>query len=263
MNATPATAPTTRKKIAVAGATGRLGRHVVDVLEEQGHDVVAISRAQGVDIVTGDGLAEALHGVEVVIDSAGTPSPDQQVATDFFTSAARNLRAAGEKAGVARIAAVSIIGIEASVVGYNAAKPAHEHALLEGALPVRILRAAQFHEFVPQLLAWGTQGDTGCVPRMGTQLVAARSVAEALVGLALEEGSGTATAPFPEIAGPREESLVGAATAYAAVHGPATVQGVSDPADPERDLFENGGLLPGPHATLAGPAFEEWAEGVN
>jgi uncharacterized protein YbjT (DUF2867 family) len=32
-------------KIAVAGATGRLGRHVSEVLAERGHEVVAISRA--------------------------------------------------------------------------------------------------------------------------------------------------------------------------------------------------------------------------
>jgi nucleoside-diphosphate-sugar epimerase len=55
-------------KIAVAGATGRVGRHVVDVLNSGGHDVVPMSRSVGVDVITGDGLAAALAGVECVID---------------------------------------------------------------------------------------------------------------------------------------------------------------------------------------------------
>src|SRR5690348_14799381 len=78
-----------RRKIAVAGATGRVGRHVVDVLRAGGHDVVAMSRSSGVDVVTGHGLAEALAGVECVIDATSGPSPDQETATKFFTAAAR------------------------------------------------------------------------------------------------------------------------------------------------------------------------------
>ena len=74
-------------KIAVAGATGRVGRHVVDVLEEQGHEVVAISRSAGVDVVTGEGLADALSGVEYLVDASSGASPEQQAATDFFTAA--------------------------------------------------------------------------------------------------------------------------------------------------------------------------------
>jgi uncharacterized protein YbjT (DUF2867 family) len=81
-----------RGRIAVAGATGRVGRHVVDVLEERGHEVVAISRSGGVDVVTGEGLADALAGVAIVIDVATQPSPDEDVATAFFTAATRNLR---------------------------------------------------------------------------------------------------------------------------------------------------------------------------
>src|SRR5437763_8931470 len=96
-----------RRKIAVAGATGRVGRHVVEVLEAGGHDIVAMSRSSGVDVVTGDGLAEALAGVEIVIDVASTPSPDQKEATEFFTAAARNLHEAGERADVQRMVVVS------------------------------------------------------------------------------------------------------------------------------------------------------------
>jgi uncharacterized protein YbjT (DUF2867 family) len=101
-------------KIAVAGATGRVGRHVVDVLKAGGHDVVAMSRSSGVDVITAKGLAAALKGVECVIDSAGGPSPAQEAATEFFTTAARNLHEAGERAGLQRMIVVSIIGIDRS-----------------------------------------------------------------------------------------------------------------------------------------------------
>src|SRR5216117_1795550 len=204
MNPSPLQTP---MKIAVAGATGRVGRHVVDVLEAGGHDVVRMSRSSGVDVVTGEGLAEALVGVECVIDVATGPSPDQEAATKFFTAAARNLHAAGERAGVRRMVVVSIIGCDRFTAGYGVAKVAHERAMLSGPIPVRVLRAAQFHEFVAQLVKWGRRGEVSYVPKMRTQLVAARTVAEALAELATgaepaSEGS------FPEIAGPREESLV-------------------------------------------------------
>ena len=117
-----------RGKIAVAGATGRVGRHVVDVLEERGHDVVAISRSHGVDVVTGEGLADALAGVATIIDVATQPSPDEDAATAFFTAATRNLQEVGARAGVEQIAVVSIIGIDRFTAGYNAAKLAQERA---------------------------------------------------------------------------------------------------------------------------------------
>ena len=249
-------------KIAVAGATGRAGRHVVDVLRAAGRDVVAMSRGSGVDVVSGDGLREALAGVECVIDVATGSSPDHDEATRFFTAAARNLHEAGERAGVRRMVVASIIGVDSFTAGYNAAKRVHEEAMLSGPVPVRVLRAAQFHELVPQYVEWGRRGEVSHVPEMRTQLVAARAVAQALADLATgpewEPGSGS---PIAEIAGPREESLVHAATLFAARRGdPAHIEGVRDPDDPDRRLYETGALLPGPHATLAGPTFEEWLD---
>jgi len=99
-------------KIAVAGGTGRVGRHAVDVLKARGHGVVAISRSNGVDIITGKGLAEALEGVECVVDAASGPSPEEESAAEFFTTAARNLEQAGTRAGVKQMIVVSIIGID-------------------------------------------------------------------------------------------------------------------------------------------------------
>jgi len=253
----------TRGRVAVAGATGRVGRHVADVLEERGYDVVAISRSAGVDVITGEGLADALAGVESVVDAATGPSPDQQAATEFFTAAARNLQQVGERAGVRRIVVVSIIGTDRFTAGYGAAKQAHERASLSGPIPARILRAAQFHEFVAQLVDWGRQDGVSYVPSMRTQLVAARTVAEVLADLATGPDSapvvGSNGAPFPEIAGPREESLVEMAKLLAARRAdPVRIEGVSVPADFYGDLHESGALLPGPDATLAGPTFEEW-----
>ena len=119
-------------KIAVAGATGRLGRHVVDVLTARGHGVVPMSRASGVDVITKQGLAGALKDVECIIDAASGPSPEQKEATAFFTAAARNLQEAGRSAGVKRIVMVSIIGIDRFKAGYMAAKVVHEKTMLSG-----------------------------------------------------------------------------------------------------------------------------------
>lgn len=101
------------------------------------------------------------------------------------------------------------------------------------------------------------------VPVMRTQLVAARTVAQALADLATGPEPAAAAepagAPIPEIAGPRAENLVDMATLLTARTGDKVkIEGVSDPADPDHDLYQNGALLPGPHATLAGPTFEEW-----
>jgi uncharacterized protein YbjT (DUF2867 family) len=251
-----------KQRIAVAGATGRVGRPLVEVLEERGHDVVPMSRSTGVDVVTGEGLDEALAGVDTIIDAATGPSPDEAAATEFFTASAGNLQAAGARAGVERIVVVSIIGIDRFTGGYNAAKVVQERTALAGPIPVRILRAAQFHEFVEELLTWGTRGDVAQLPATRTQLVAARVVAEALADLAT-----AADAPgLSEIAGPREERLVEMARLVAARRGsPERVEEGGDMLGPDTELYESGAALPGPGATLAGPTFAEWldAEGYE
>src|SRR5207249_9333493 len=131
------------------------------------------------------------------------------------TAPARNLQEAGARAGVRRIVVVSIIGTDRFTAGYYVAKQAHERAMLAGPIPATIVRAAQFHEFVAQLMEWGRQGGTIYLPKMRTQLVAARTVAETLADIATGRGPAAARGangrPMLEIAGRREENLVEAA----------------------------------------------------
>jgi uncharacterized protein YbjT (DUF2867 family) len=248
--------------IAVTGATGRVGSHLVEILAQRGHDVIPIARSTGVDVVSGDGLAEALAGAETIIDTATGPTPDQEEATAFFTASARNVQQAGAAAGAKRIVVVSIIGIDKFQGGYNAAKAAQERTLLDGPLPVRIVRAAQFHEFVEPLVGWTIQDGVAHVPEMRTQPVASRSVAEALADAAeepeIENGRIT------EVAGPRAERLADAAAALLASRGESIEiresRGglLADPGSADAMAYAEGAALPNPGARLAGPSYEEW-----
>jgi uncharacterized protein YbjT (DUF2867 family) len=248
-------------KIAVAGATGSVGHYVVDVLNERGNEVVPIARSLGVDVYTGAGLADALEGVDCIVDTTGAP-PDQAAATAFFTTAARNLHDAGLRAGVRHMVIVSIVGCDRFSVGYNAAQAVRERAALAGPIPVRILRAAQFHELIGRLVDWGRQGDVSYVPELRSQLVAARVVAVKLADIALEDGPyALSLAPPPEIAGPRVEDVVAMARLLEERRGRGLrIEGVRNPAHPDAALFEAGAQLPGPDATLTGPTFAEWLD---
>ena len=108
------------------------------------------------------------------------------------------------------------------------------------------------------MLEWGTRGDVATVPEMRTQIVSARTVAEVIADAA---SSAAEAAGIIEVAGPREENLMELARMLVAHRGtPVTVQSVRDPADPDGELQADGGLLPGPGARLAGPAFAEWLD---
>jgi uncharacterized protein YbjT (DUF2867 family) len=248
------------KKIAVAGATGRVGSPTVEILRERGHEVVPISRAEGVDVISGEGLGAALEGVDLLVDLATGPSPDEAEATEFFTTSARNLQQAADERGVGEIVVVSIIGADHFNSGYNAAKVAQERAHFSGPVPVRVLRAGQFHEFVAPLLEWATQGDTAYLPEMRTQLIAARSVAEALADLVDETSAAPLGNPVSEVAGPREESMVEAAKLLATRNGNGLRVEVGEMFPDPEGLYTAGAVLPGPLAKLTGPTFEEWLD---
>jgi uncharacterized protein YbjT (DUF2867 family) len=243
------------QKIAVTGATGRVGTPLVEILEQRGHDVVPIARSKGVDVVSGEGLDDALAGVETIIDAATPPTPEG--ALEFFTASASNLQRAGAEAGAKRIVLVSIIGIDKFQAGYNTAKLAQERKLLEGPLPVRIVRAAQYHEFVDPFVGWMIQDDVAYLPEFRTQPIAARVVAEALADAAEEPeiDNGRIT----EVAGPREERLADLAATLFASRGDSTeIREGRQPGDPDATAYAEGAALPNPGAKLAGPSFEEW-----
>lgn len=244
-------------RIAVVGASGRIGHEVVDVLRDQGHEVVAISRGAGVDVYTGAGLAGALAGVDIVVDAVNANTTDTAAVTDYFRTIARNVQQEAAAAGVRRIAVLSIIGIDEFTAGHYAGKLAHEAAYREGPVPVRVLRAAQFHEFTEMMLDWTTRDDAAYVPRYRAQLVAARVVAEELAALAVADES----SDLVEIAGPEELNLAAAVTKLAARLGkPSRVEEIVDTEDPDHELQAAGALLPGPNAILAGPTFDEWLD---
>src|SRR5919204_2046621 len=187
--------------------------------------------------------------MQTIIDTATGPSPDQESATEFFSTSARNLQRAGAAAGAKRIVVVSIIGIDKFQGGYNAAKLVQERTLLEGPLPVRIVRAAQFHEFVDQLVGWTIQDGIAYLPEMRTQPVAARVIAEALADAAEEPE--IQNGRITEVAGPQEERLANAAAALFASRGDSIeIREGRRPGDPDAAAYAEGAALPNPSAKL-------------
>ncbi|MCW4386276.1 NAD(P)H-binding protein [Salinibacterium sp. SYSU T00001] len=189
-------------RIAVAGGTGTVGRHVVRAAEERGHEVVVLSRASGADVITGKGLERALAGVDTVIDVTNTTTLSAKVAREFFETATRNLLKAEDAAGVGHHVALSIVGIDGIDASYYAGKLAQERAVAAGRVPYTIARAAQFHEFAGQLLG-GMKGPIALMPKTLMRPVAAREVGEHLVAVAEAGPVGRAR----DLVGPRDERL--------------------------------------------------------
>lgn len=193
-------------RIAVAGATGVVGAHVVAVARERGYDVVELARSRGVDLTSGDGLADRLTGVAAVVDvtSVGTQSAEEAEA--FFGGVTRTLlaaEAAEAAAGVAHHVALSIVGIDDVPSGYYQGKRLQERLVQEAPVGWSILRATQFHEFAEQVLGFVRVGPFSVVPRMLSQPVAAVEVAAALVDLVAAGPSGR----VPDLAGPERLAM--------------------------------------------------------
>jgi uncharacterized protein YbjT (DUF2867 family) len=244
-------------KVAIVGGASLIGRHVVQVLGAAGIETVAISRSSGVDVTTGAGVAEALSGVQRVIDVTNAPNTQQDPATAFFTAAAHHRQQAGARAGIDRLVVLSIVGVDRLAGAYWVAKRQHEHAALSGPVPVLLLRSTQFHEFAGQVLQWGRHGDRSRVQEMLVQPVAVQAVARVLADLVLTQNVAAAVL---EIAGPRVESLLDMATRLASRRGdPLDVQGFRE-GTPDEQAIATGALLPSPHATLTGPTFQEWLD---
>lgn len=237
-------------RIAIAGGTGLVGRHVVEHAQRRGHEVVVLSRSQGVDVRSGDGLPEALDGVTAVIDVTNSGDTDERAATEFFVAVAGTLQRVGAQRGVEHIVTLSIVGTDRVPFGYYAAKVAQEHAA-EGPVPSTILRATEFHEFPGQVVSWTREGSRASVFDLRVQTVAARTAAAVLVEVAEGPPSGRAR----DLAGPEEANLVDLARRLVEHRGEAI------DIEPDTESFAAlppGARLPDDDARLEGPTFEEW-----
>ena len=191
-------------KIVVIGGSGLIGRNVVRGLQAKGHEVVAASPSSGVNTLTCEGLAEAVHGAHVMIDVANSPAFDDKTAMDFFRTSGRNLLAAGTAANVKHHLALSVVGTDRlQASGYFRAKLVQEELIQASGLPYTILRATQFFEFIGAIIAGGTKGDVIRLSPAHFQPVAADDVAATLIELAL----GPPGNRIVEIAGPERRGL--------------------------------------------------------
>lgn len=248
-------------RIAVAGGTGVVGRHVVDIAVDQGHEVVTLARSAGVDLVTGAGLAARLDGVDVVIDVTGTREQKRAAAEDFFGGVTARLLSAEVDADVRHHVTLSIVGVDDVDTGYYAGKRRQEQVVTSGPVPWTLLRATQFHEFAEQALGFVRLGPVSLVPKMRTQPIAAQEVAQALVALALGAPAGRAA----DLAGPEQHDLVVLARRVAAVRRAGgrrqRVVPVGLPGSGGRAMRE-GALLPSSDGPRGRQTFDQWLAGA-
>lgn len=173
-------------KVVVIGGTGLIGTKLVKRLREKGHEVVAAARSSGINAVTGEGLAAALTGGEVVVDVANSPSWEDKAVLEFFDVSSRNLLAAEAVAGVRHHVALSVVGTERLLdTGYFRAKMAQETLIKAGRIPYTIVRATQFFEFMGGIAQSATVGETVRLSPALMQPIASDDVAAALADAAL------------------------------------------------------------------------------
>src|SRR5436853_1473400 len=149
-----------KMKIVIIGGTGLIGTKLVNNLRQRGHEVVAASPSSGVNTFTGEGLAEALTGAQVVVDVANAPQWDDKAVLEFFETAGRNLLAAEAAAGVRHHVALSIVGADRLPDnGYFRAKVAQEKLIASSGVSYTIIRATQFMELLGGIAASAAQGN--------------------------------------------------------------------------------------------------------
>jgi len=201
-------------KIVVIGGTGLIGSKVVNILRQRGHEVVAASPSSGVNTLTGEGLAEALKGAQVVVDVANSPSFEDKPALDFFETSGRNLLSAEKSAGVKHHVALSVVGTDrltgsgpGSLSGYFRAKMAQENLIKASGIPFTIVHATQFFEFAKGIIQSATDSSTIRLSSVLMQPMASDDVAAAVAEVAL----GQPVNGMIEIAGPdqiRQDELI-------------------------------------------------------
>lgn len=188
-------------KIVVIGGTGLIGSKLVAVLRQRGQEVLPASPASGVNTLTGEGLAPALAGAQVVVDLANSPSFEDTAVMKFFETSGRNLLAAEAVAGVKHHVALSIVGTDRLPdSGYLRAKTAQEKLIKAAGIPYTILRSTQFFEFMGRVADSFSDGKTLRVPSAFVQPIVSDDVVAALADLVLSPPKNETV----EVAGPEK-----------------------------------------------------------
>lgn len=245
-------------RIAVAGATGNIGARVVAALQGAGHQVVPISRSAGVDLSTGEGLEEALAGVQAVVDAISAPPTDRDATVNYLGTATRNLLAAEARAGVAHHVLLSIVGIH-DIEGnpHYAGKREQEKLIEAGSVPWTIVPATQFHDFAEMVVSWTEQdGPAGVTAEIAPLLVQPIDPDD-VAGVLAEVVVGNPQGRHVDVAGPQTQDLVDMARRTLAVRGRevtlvptwSSVFGVT---------MSGNALLPGANARIAPTTFDQW-----
>ena len=190
-------------KFAVIGGTGLIGSQVVRNLNAAGHEAVPHSQSTGADVISGQGLDEAVAGADVIVNLTNSPTFDE-ASLAFFRTSMDNLLAAGRNAGVGHFVILSIVGVDqVPELDYYRAKVLQEDILAAGPIPYSIVRATQFMEFMDATLSWTTDGDTVRLPATPIQPIAAKDVAAAVA----EVAAGAPLRGIRNIAGPEVFAL--------------------------------------------------------
>lgn len=242
-------------KIVVIGGSGLIGSRVVTNLRQHGHEVIAASPSSGVNSITGEGLAQAFAGAQVVVDVTNAPSWEDKAVLEFFETSSRNLLAAEAAAGVGHHVALSVVGTDRLLAsGYFRAKMAQEKLIKAGPVPYTIVRATQFFEFVGGIAQPATEGQTVRLPPAMMQPIAADDVAAFVADAALSK---PLNGMF-DIAGPepiRQDELV---RRFLKATGDAKTV-ITDPKALYYGLELNDrSLTPGDNPRLGPTRFEDW-----
>ncbi len=242
-------------KIVIIGGTGLIGSKTVERLRARGHEVVAASPDTGVNTITGEGVAAALEGAEVVIDLANSPSFEDQAVLDFFGTSGRNLLAAEKVAGVKHHVALSVVGTERlQESGYFRGKLLQEKLIKDSAIPYTIVHSTQFMEFLGGIVQSGTSGTTVHLSPAFVQPIASDDVADVMAEVALSApANGTI-----EIAGPERSRL----SALVGRYLKATNDSRTVTADVEAKYFgarlDDLSLVSNDNPKLGRITFDEW-----
>jgi uncharacterized protein YbjT (DUF2867 family) len=205
-------------KIVINGGTGLIGAKTVVRLRHVGHEVVAAAPQNGFNSVTGQGVAEALEGAQVLVDLSNSPSFADAEVLEFFRKSSGNLGAATKAAGVMHYVALSVIGTDRlQASGYFRAKQVQEDLIGTSGLPYTIVHATQFFEFLASIAGSGAAGDKVMVPAAFIQPIASDDVADVMA----EVATGSPRNGIVEIAGPERFRMKDLIAEYLSLTGDA------------------------------------------